>query len=474
MPIVPTDTFKGGAKIRPVNLGKRFLPFQERWIMDSSPFKIMQKSRQIGISWSTAYRAVRECISKKSNYDFWVSSRDEMQAKLFLEDCKNFAGILGKASKDLGQVIYKDEQRTSAYVLQFENGKRINSMSSNADAQAGKRGSRILDEFALHKDPKKLLDIASPGTDWGGSIEIVSTHRGSHNFFNKLVEEAKYINRRKASLHTVTLENALDQGFLYKLQSKIGESSPVFHYDEADYFNYIRNRCSDEETFQQEYMCVPADDESAFISYDLISKCEYSLDEKWEKTLEELAELGEILYLGVDVGRKSDLTTLYLFAKVNGVYYTRKIIRLKDMPFSKQEAILYRLLSMSWVFRCCIDATGLGMQFAERAKEKFGSSKVEAVTFTNKVKEDLAYTLKAAFEDGILRIPRDKDLTASLRAVKKTTTSAGNIRFDAARTDAGHADEFWAMGLALHAGKTQGHSAISPVGLEFNIRREIW
>ena len=31
------------------------------------------------------------------------------------------------------------------------------------------------------------------------------------------------------------------------------------------------------------------------------------------------------------------------------------------------------------------------------------------------------------------------------------TTVAGNPRFDADRTEAGHADEFWAHALALHA-----------------------
>jgi hypothetical protein len=30
-------------------------------------------------------------------------------------------------------------------------------------------------------------------------------------------------------------------------------------------------------------------------------------------------------------------------------------------------------------------------------------------------------------------------------------TSAGNVRYDAARTDEGHADSAWALGLALHA-----------------------
>jgi phage FluMu gp28-like protein len=76
---------------------------------------------------------------------------------------------------------------------------------------------------------------------------------------------------------------------------------------------------------------------------------------------------------------------------------------------------------------------------------------VEAVNFTGPVKEELAYPLRAAFEDRSLRIPGDAAIRADLRAVKKETTAAGNIRFSADRGKNGHSDRFWALALALHA-----------------------
>lgn len=54
-------------------------------------------------------------------------------------------------------------------------------------------------------------------------------------------------------------------------------------------------------------------------------------------------------------------------------------------------------------------------------------------------------------EDRQLRIPYDPKTRAALRAVTKQTTAAGNIRFTAERTADGHADEFWALALAVHA-----------------------
>lgn len=440
-----------------------FLPYQAKWIRDNSKLKLMEKSRQIGLSWSTAYRLVREKSKVGVKFDAWVSSRDDIQARLFLEDCKAFANIFKIAGEDLGLQVIDPERKISAYVLQFANGVRINSMSSNPDAQAGKRGDRVLDEFALHPDQRKLYAVAYPGITWGGSMEIISTHRGSANLFNELVQEIKFKgNPKKISLHTVTLQDALDQGFLQKLKAKLREANAEdarLDMDEAQYFDMVRSGCPDEETFQQEYMCQPSDDASAFLSYDLISSGEYAPTEVWQTVL---TDSKNPLYLGVDVGRDHDLTVLWLVEKFGGVSFTRRKIELRNETFDEQERQLYSLLELPNLRRCCIDATGIGRQFAERAQQRFGTYKVEQVQFTGPVKEELAYPLRAAFEDKSVRIPNDEFVRADLRAVKKETTSSGNIRFTADRGKNGHADRFWALALALHAAKDAGGPVMPP------------
>lgn len=439
----------GKAKVIPKDTKKLLLPYQQAWDADGSRLKLMQKSRQIGISWGTALAIVKRTAAKDALNDQWVSSRDDIQARLFLEDCKLFASLFDKLAVDMGMVFLEDEAKTSAYVLRFANGKRIHSMSSNPDAQAGKRGGRVLDEFALHPDPRKLYSIAYPGITWGGQLEIISTHRGSANFFNELVEEVVHRGNPKGfSLHTVTLQDALDQGFLYKLQQKLPQNDERQSMDEAAYFDFIRAGCASEEQFLQEYMCVPADDEGAFLSYDLIAGCEYRAMEAWE--LSEAAKARE-LYLGMDVGRVSDLTVFWLLERESGVRFTRKVVTMQDKTFAEQEEVLYGLLTLPGLRRACIDASGLGMQLAERAQEKFGKYRVEGVKFTAPVKEELAYPLRAAFEDKSVRIPKEDAIRADLRSIRKTTTAAGNIRFDADRGPGGHADRFWSLALALHA-----------------------
>ena len=440
---------KGRAKCIPKDRDAIFLPFQAAWIKDESRIKLMEKSRQIGISWSTAYGADERASAQGARFDEWVSSRDDIQARLFIEDCKLWAGIMGMAAKDLGEVVLDAEKKHSAYVLQFASGRRIHSMSSNPDAQAGKRGSRVLDEFALHREQRKMWAIAYPGITWGGSMELISTHRGSHSFFNQLVREARHGgNPKRISLHRVTLQDALDQGFLFKLQQALPADAEQQDMDEAAYFDFIKNGAADEESFDQEYQCIPADDDSKFLEYGLITACEYSGGTDWKRGIE--GPFQGRLFAGVDIGRKKDLTVLWVVEQLGDVFYTRHVETMEKMRKSAQEAILWPWFEIC--DRICIDSTGLGIGWTDDAQDKFGEQRVEGVNFSGQVKEALAYPLKGAMEDRKVRIPEDAKIRADLRKVQKLTTAAGNIRFVAESTPDGHADRFWALALAVHAG----------------------
>lgn len=427
---------------------KFFMPYQVAWILDEALLKIVEKSRQIGFSWVTAYNAVRRAAVAGARHDVWVSSRDDVQAKLFLDDCRHWAKVLDMAARDLGQMVVGDDGRASASVIEFANGRRIYSLSSNPNALAGKRGHVILDEFALHKDQRLLYRIAKPVTQWGGQLEIISTHRGSASVFNELIRGiVEQGNPMGWSHHRVTIQDAVNQGLVEKIAAKAGHE-----INRQEWLDDQRAGCIDEEQWLQEYCCVPSDDNTAFLGYDLITACEYGmLDIGWERSPESCAGP---LYVGVDVGRDHDLTVIWILEKLGDVYYTRLVREMKDRDFGFQEAELYRLIGDANVRRVCIDATGIGRQFAERAQVRFGTSKVEQVKFTAPVKEELAYPLKAAFEDRRLRIPASDRIRQDLRGIKKETTAAGNIRFAADRGANGHSDRFWALALALHAGGT--------------------
>lgn len=440
------------AKIMPFNPHQILLEPQQKWCSDMSPRRFAVKPRQVGWTWMTGLDIVRDKAENTYVKDAWISSRDEIQAKLFLEDCKYWATLLGKVASDLGEVIFEaNGKQFKAYVLEFPNGNRIHSMSSNPDAQAGKRGDRVGDEAALHKDFRQWFAIAKPGLTWGGRFSIFSTERGSSTYYHELRKEIEEQgNPKKFSFHKNDLREFLNYGFLWKLQQILPEDSEIQDMDEDEYFEFIRKGCDSEESFMQEYMCIAADDSAAFLEWDLITAAEYHKSEVWETPLDLIQ--GD-LYMGVDIGRKHDLTSITLGEKLGDVKYTRRRIDLQKMKFSDQKAVIWPLLAHPKLRRACFDATGLGMQIAEEARQDFGS-RVEEITFTQPIKEELAFGLRTAFEDRKLRIPYDHLLRNDLRNVRKEVTTAGKIRFVADVGPDGHSDRFWSYALMEHAGKS--------------------
>jgi phage FluMu gp28-like protein len=430
---------------------KYFLPYQRSWILDPSPLKIFQKSRQIGISFTDAYHSVRTASLQTSRLDVYISSRDRFQAKLYIEDCKHWANILHELILDLGEVML-DPDNDSAFAIQFANGRRIYSLSSNPNALAGKRGHVKLDEFALHQDQRLLYRVAKPVTTWGGTLSIFSTHRGPATLFNQLITEIDHGgNPMGWSLHSVTLEKAVSQGLVEKINQKTGGKE-----SRAAFLARIRAECIDEEQWLQEYCCIPADESAAFISHDMINACEDPHVQlltfaQLQTHLQTKPPSVPQLYLGCDVARKQNLAVIYLSEKIGDVLWDRMRIELHNRPFSELEFELYRLLALPQLKRACIDATGMGIQLAERAHQRFGW-KVEPVNFTATVKEDLAFALRAAFEDIKLRIVRDPKLRADLRGIKKEVTPAGHIRFVGDSEDS-HCDRTWALALCHYAAR---------------------
>jgi phage FluMu gp28-like protein len=160
------------------------------------------------------------------------------------------------------------------------------------------------------------------------------------------------------------------------------------------------------------------------------------------------------LFLGVDVARKKDLCVLDLGEKIGDVMWDRQRIELQGKTFSEIKFELYQLLRMPALKRCSVDASGLGMQLAEEAHADFGW-KVEPITFTAQVKQELAFGLRTDFEERRLRLVRDDKLRADLRGIKKEVGLSGNIRFVGESADS-HCDRFWAKALRQYAARDRG------------------
>lgn len=422
---------------------KIFLPYQVKWLRDKSQIKIWRKSRRIGATYVQAFEDVIDALTLKIRgkvCDVWFSSADITAAKEYIMYCAYWAKLLNFAMKDLGEVVVDEDKDVKALSIEFSNGARINALSSNPSQFRSKGGKIVLDEFAHHKDAQALWTAASASAIvWGYPVRILSTDNGQACKFYKFVNDILR-GRLKWSLHKTDIFDAVNQGLADKVKGR-----KLSQKEREEYLQFLKENAGDEFTWLQEYCCTAVDESTAFLSYELIASC-------YEDCLRSLEQINGDIYVGMDIGRKKDLTYITVLENLGSVKYMRQGITLKRMPFREQEKILYKILSHKNFRRAAIDATGIGAQLAENAQYKFGRYRVDAVQFTAKAKEEMAYNMLMVMEDRNVRIPDDEALREDLHSVKKFQTDSGIIKFDVdrSRTD-GHADRFWSLALALFA-----------------------
>jgi phage FluMu gp28-like protein len=421
-----------------------FLQYQQDWINDKSPLKIWKKARQIGFSFCATFRAVTDLVRHKT---LWIAlSAGQRQSNELAHKAREHVEAIAQIEQAARGYEFIEKEGTGAFVegveqtqsvIHFPSNKaRMIFLPANPDTARGYTGNVLADEFAFHKDAKRIYAAIYPSVTRGYSIEIGSTCFGESGMFYELSEKENGFSK-----HCTTIYDAVAQG----LNADIAK---------------LREGCPDEDIWEQEYCCKFVSDATSWITWEQIQAAESIF--ATVDLPDSFKPVGELV-LGVDIGRKKDLTVIYLLEKALGVHWTRAIVRMRATPFAVQRKRIDWFYENLPIRRGCFDCTGIGMQMAEEVQAKWGTWRVEPVTFTLAVKEDLAVRTRRAYEEGTIRNPDDRNLRGAIHAVRRIPTAAGNFRFDADRTDAGHADEFWAQALALLAGDNGGVCSLAGV-----------
>ena len=421
-----------------------FLPYQVRWINDASPVSIGEKSRRIGWTYASSYRAVDRRVRLGTNLYF--SSADLTTAREFVDECRKWAEFTNFAARHSVEEDVIEAEKITRFVLTFANGARIVAGSSNPKFFRGKGGDADGDEFAFHATPRDLVKAMQPAALFAGhQLRLWSTHNGEGSYFNQLIRQAR-AGEMKAAVHRVTVLDAVEQGIVEKLFRLKGRDDRA----RQEWLDSIRSTVPDEDVWNEEYMCQPSSEQSSLLSYELIRGCE-SGGLRLAPTVEALgARAGGLLYAGYDVGRKHDRSVLWVNERVGDVSWSLLMLVIASETYTAQEQRLNLLMRNPAVRRICVDATGIGAMLAERLVQRWGH-RAEAVTFTAASKSELAMPLLRLFQDKLLRVPAEADVREDLHSVRKVVTAANNIRLDADRDERGHADRFWALALAHHA-----------------------
>jgi phage FluMu gp28-like protein len=480
-------------------------PYQQRWIDDSSRFKIAVKSARIGFSFATALEAVLDCIAKPK--DTWtILSASKPQSVEFIQTCHNLLELMHGAVELYEDEDFYDELGKYEAIQQritLPNGSRIIALAANPRTARGYPGNAILDEFAHHDESYAIWAAITRQVSLGHKVRVLSTPNGEQGKFYDLSKELGLSEGEPAhnfsmykgwSIHWIDADMAIREGCPINMAE-------------------MRQLIQDDDIVNQEFNCVFLKATGAWIPLQLIQDCEDATASlAWpggyayppaavSARFQDAAAVARqqwwplpyrsrgALYGGIDVGRVRDRTTFWIKENVgNGVLRTVMVMALQGVTFPEQVERLAPFVRMTQ--RTAIDSTGMGIalwdllnvaapgkvmgvNFAgssrlrnEKKEKARATSSVEDGSVSMKV--DLAVKLKRAMEGGKEQLPYDLDIRTELQAIKRVPTASG-VTFDAPRVAietavAGgtkqksfqHADHFWGCALATYASQGSG------------------
>jgi phage FluMu gp28-like protein len=419
------------------------LAWQKRYLDDESRFKLVVASVQSGKSFATSLEFALRALRPKRSLGILLSASERQSVELMEKVKMHTAGwgVVVESGFFLETTIVQ-------HTATFPNGNRIIALPANPDTARGYSGDVFLDEFALHRDAKAIWAAMMGRATRGYDVRVASTFKGTDNKFYDLakllgLEEgtappSQPVQRGGWSGHWVDIFMCRAQGLAVDIEG-------------------LRQAIDDEAIFQQEYCNVPMSGAESFIPLELVLACESP-----EATIEPQIDAGPRGYprgfssigvhrrssaAGFDVGRKKDRSVIWIVEQDRERLITRGVITMDQTPFADQLKVARDVAAE--VERFAIDATGIGAMLAEELHREFPW--VEPVEFSSAVKERLAVELKKRFEEHTILLPESHKIRRACSAVKRYIGPTGGIRFDAARSEAGHADEFWALALACSA-----------------------
>ena len=492
-------------------LPKAFLPYQARTVAlleeIGTQVLVVEKSRRIGLTWGLAAYAVLRAARARSarGMDVHYISYAQAMTRDFISDCADWARAFGHAAGEVEEYMWPDgkdeagaDRFIQAFRITFASGFEINGLSSAPRSLRGKQGVVIIDEAAFVDNLGELLKAAMALLMWGGQVIVCSTHDGSENEFNILIQDV--LGGRKPYEHIhIDLDEALLDGLYERICLRQGiEWSPEA---EAQWrADLIASYADDAD---EELYCIPSMGSGSWLTGPLIEARmtsdapvirlelpgnylqlepfdQEALMADVEAELEEaLAALDlDLLYaFGFDFGRVADLSVGVVLAidrvlkRVSGL-----TLEMRNVPGDEQKRLVRRIFAFlrGRMVGGAFDATGMGWTVAEDLGREFGlrtadneSGLIWAIKFTEDWYRLNMPPLKVAFEDGAIAISKDVEHLNDCRSVKviRGVPRVPKLREGSADKKR-HGDFVIALALAYFASLMQwaeyGYQSVAP------------
>jgi phage FluMu gp28-like protein len=156
----------------------------------------------------------------------------------------------------------------------------------------------------------------------------------------------------------------------------------------------------------------------------------------------------------MDVARDHDLAVIAIGNNTpldRTLMQVRGLIVMDKVPFPHLRELWYYVLDNLPIVRGAVDTTkgSVGRQLGEEAHIKYGQRSL-MFEFTPSNRQIAVAAMKGRMENGGLELPpatRDGLIEREFLSIKRKTTVAGNVIFDAQRTEEGHSDIFMALAM---------------------------
>ena len=444
---------------------------------------VLHWARQIGKSFTLAAWAVDRLLRQLRQHPQWLvtvlsNSRDNgAEFVLKCQQVSNEFGRLLHASSGGPQPVATDQlldlrwenlrmevRITCGRGLTARTG-RIKVLAATPRTARGFSGDLILDEFAYHEDGAAIWQAAEPilAANPEFLCRVASTGNGKFNLFYRMVTG------REFDVSRVSRTDAWRLGVPIFDPATRQPITP----DEA------RARALDLRAYDQNYELAFGDENMALLTQELIAAAEDAalgpIDEQaWSHaTLQRIAGAPRPFYVGHDIGRNQDLSVVTVLEREGDTHRVLGMLRMAGMRLPAQQAQVDLICGLPRFSTYAGDMTGLGLGLIEYLQERWGAGRIRGLNFSHvetltpgdpgaglastsaRVTEVLATRLLEAFEARTLRIPSDGRLRVDLRKPERITSPGGRVSIAATRDEAGHADHFWSLALALRAATTR-------------------
>ena len=393
----------------------KLYPYQKRFMLDDSHFRIIMKARQLGMSWVIALEGLLHALARPYQTILFVSSGEEA-AKRILQYVYSF--IYGMPAKPRLLTHSLTECR-------FLNHSRIVSLPNNDRTVRGYRAHKVYcDEFAALMNDSEILAAIQPSISRGGDMTILSTPRGRANRFWDIWDD----DDSGFSRHRVSWTDCPDVEY-HKMIKRIQRT--MLDLD-----------------FRQEYCCDPSISDMAFFTRELL-KWVINYDAHY---LSELESQNKTV-MGIDFGKRVSSTAITIAERCEDLVKIRFQEELRNMPYDFEVGVkssqLRRIASINDAFNVDeinIDATGVGVRLEEDMRKMFGA-KVESIIFSSKTKEILITNFKILCEKHGIELINDAEFISQLLSLEREVLPSGNIRYKHIKSKKD--DRVWSAALAV-------------------------